>query len=81
MSNSVKDRFLAEPERYSSDAYDSLSQRLLTIERMYAKDVPKFDHLFNFMAISHEDLGLLAYFARQNIAALRQHWHLASRLN
>jgi hypothetical protein len=81
MNDSIKDKFLANPARYSEEAYDSLRQRLLTIEQKYAIGVPKFDFLFAYMASAHENLGLLAYFARGNLAALKQHWHLASRLS
>lgn len=81
MSNSIKDKYLADPARYAEEAYDSLRQRLLTIEHKYAKGVPKFDFLFAFMASAHENLGLLAYFARGDMTAFKQHWHLASRLS
>lgn len=80
MSDSVKDKFLAEPERHMEEAYASLRERLLTVERIYAKGAPKFEHLFSFMAGAHENLGLLAYFVRHDIGAFKQHWHLASRL-
>lgn len=61
-------------------AYNSLQDRLITIERLYAKDVEKFDHLFGSMAMAHEKLGLLAYFARHDMIAFKRHWALASRL-
>lgn len=80
MSDSVKDRFLAEPEQCSEEIYDSLRQRLLTMERKYAKGVPKFEHLFSFMAMDHERLGLLACYAHHDMAAFKQHWSLASKL-
>ena len=80
MSDSVKDRFLAEPTRCSEKAYDSLRQQLLTVERKYAKGVPNFEHLFSFMAMAHENLGLLAYFVRHDMTAFKQHCSLASKL-
>jgi hypothetical protein len=80
MSDSVKDKFLAEPSHYSEEAYVSLRERLLTIEQKYAKEVPNFDYLFSFMASAHENLGLLAYFVRHETVVFKQHWHLASRL-
>ncbi len=80
MNDSIKDKFLANPAHYSDEAYASLRERLLTVERIYAKGAPKFEHLFSFMAMAHEDLGLLAYFARGDMMAFKQHWSLASKL-
>ncbi|RKT58802.1 hypothetical protein DFR40_1831 [Azonexus fungiphilus] len=80
MSNSIKDKYLADPARYAEEAYDSLQQRLLTIEYKYAKGVPKFENLFAFMASAHENLGLLAYFAHGDMTAFKQHWYLATKL-
>lgn len=80
MSDSFKEKFLAEPARYSEEAYQSLRQRLMTIEGKYAKGVPKFEHLFSTMAMAHENLGLIAWYARQDIAAFKQHWSLVSKL-
>ncbi len=80
MSDSIKDKYLAEPTRYSEETYASLRERLLTVERIYAKGVPKFEYLFSFMASAHENLGLLAYFTRGDMAAFKQHWHLSARL-
>ncbi len=80
MSDSIKLKYLAEPTRYSEEAYASLRERLLTVERIYAKGAPKFEHLFSFMASAHENLGLIAYFTRGDMAAFKQHWHLSARL-
>lgn len=80
MKDSVKDRFLADPARYAEEAYTSLKQRLLTIEHKYAPGVPRFENLFAFMASAHEKLGLLAYFARGDKTALKQHWYLTAKL-
>lgn len=81
MSNSAKDNFLADPKRYADKAYSSLRYGLVTIERIYAKGAPKFHNLFTSMVMAHEDLGLLAYFARHDMAAFKMHWALASRLS
>ncbi|MDR1708322.1 MAG: hypothetical protein LBS70_01210, partial [Candidatus Accumulibacter sp.] len=80
MKDSVKDRYLAQPEYWAERAYDSLRERLITVERIYAKGVPKFEHLFSFMADSHEKLGILAYFVHHDMAAFKEHWALASKL-
>lgn len=80
MSDSIKDQFLANPIYYTENAHAALRERLITVERIYAKDAPKFNHLFDWMALAHEDLGLIAYFVRRDCAALKQHWHLFSRL-
>ena len=80
MNDSFKAKYLANPNHYVEQEYESLWQRLIAIERIYAKGVPKFEYLFSFMAASHEKLGLLAYFVRGNKQAFKLHWSIASKL-
>lgn len=78
MNDSVKDKFLAQPQHHAERAYESIKGDLLLLERQYqALNLPE---VFSIMAMTHEKLGLLAYFTRGDMAALKQHWSLASKL-
>jgi hypothetical protein len=81
LSNSFKDYLLAAPENYSVETYKTLRQQLITIECVYSKEAPKFEHLFDRIASAHEHLGLIAYFVRRDWLAFKKHWHILSRIS
>jgi hypothetical protein len=70
---------LAQPEYWAEFAYDNTRKWLTALE----DDYKTLNHsgVFSTMEISHENLGLLAYFVHHDLAAFKQHWYLASRLN
>jgi len=78
MSDSVKDQYLAQPLHNAERTYESINGDLLLIEQHYK--TLNLLAVFSSMAMSHEDLGLLAYFAHKDISAFKQHWSLASKL-
>ncbi len=78
MSDSVKDRFLAEPNRHTDKAHEDIRMYLVALEEQFK--TLNYSGVLGSLASAHEKLGLLAYFARHDIAAFKQHWSLASRL-
>lgn len=78
MNDSVKDKYLAQPQYHAERAYESIKGDLLLLERRY--QTLQLSEVFSFMAMDHERLGLLAYFARGDMEAFKQHWSLASKL-
>lgn len=78
MNDSVKEKFFAQPLYHAERAYTNIKNDLLLLERQY--QTLDLSSVFSIMAMSHENLGLLAYYARQDMAACKQHWYLASRL-
>lgn len=78
MSDSIKDKYMAHPEYHAARARESIGGDLLLLERQYRK--LNLSAVFSSIAGAHENLGLLAYFVRNDSAALKQHWHIASKL-
>lgn len=78
MSDSIKDKFLADPEGHVQRKLKKIEDDLLLLEKQYG--TLNLSAVFSSMAHDHENLGLLAYFARGNMTAFKRHWYLASKL-
>ena len=78
MSDSIKDKFLADPEGYAQWELKQIEEDLLLLEKQYR--TLSLSAVFSSMAHDHENLGLLACFAHHNLAAFKQHWALVSKL-
>lgn len=78
MNDSVKDKFLAKPEGYVQEAYSGIQTYLIALEGQYK--TLNLSGVFATLAGHHENLGLLAYFARDDMTAFKQHWYLKAKL-
>lgn len=78
MKDSVKEKFQTQACYYAKYYLDDIKRSLLLLEQEF--QTLDISSVLCHLAMAHENLGLIALYAHQDIAAFKQHWSVVSKL-